>query len=348
MKKGFLYKLLISFTGLVIVFLFFTLFRTYRRIYYPNVITRKSTDEYIYIRTGASFEEVMDSLYKNNYIIDKGSFEWLAEKKNYKHNIHPGRYRIRNNMSNNDLINLLRSGKQEPVKVIINKTRSIEELAGKISRKIEADSLSLVKAFRNNDLLELLGFNSQTVAAMIIPNTYKFFWNTSAEQFVRRMHKEYLVFWNKERLEKAQQIGFTPLEVTILASIVSEETMKPSEDPVVAGVYINRLKKGMKLQADPTVKYAIGDFSLKRIFQKHLQYDSPYNTYLYKGLPPSPICIPEPSTIDAVLNYQKHDYLYFCAKDDLSGYHVFAKTLKQHNKNARAYQQALNRQQAAK
>jgi UPF0755 protein len=344
MKKDFFYKLLIAFLVLIFLITCLTLFRTYRKIYYPNVVTHGNPSEFIYIPTGASFEEVMDTLCKNNYIIDKGSFEWMAEKKNYKNNISPGRYRIKNNMSNNELINILRSGKQDPVKLTINKTRTMEILAGRLSKKIEADSLSLISAFRDNELLAPYGFNSQTVAAMIIPNTYKFFWNTSAKQFAERMYKEYQIFWTEERKAKAAEINMTPLEVTILASIVTEETARSFEDPIVAGVYINRLNKGMKLQADPTVKFAIGDFSLKRILLKHLEYDSPYNTYVYKGLPPSPICIPEPACIDAVLNYQHHSYLYFCAKDDLSGTHAFAKTLVQHIKNAQAYQRALDKQ----
>ncbi len=344
MNKSFLLKILISFLILVVLITGLTLFKTYRKIYYPNVITHGNPSEYIYIPTGAGFADVMDTLYRNNYIVDKGSFEWLAEKKNYKNHIYPGRYRILNRMNNNELINILRSGKQEPVKIVILKTRTMAQLAGQIGKKLEGDSLSLISLFNDNDYLSQYGFNSQTVAAMIVPNTYKFFWNTTAKQFTDRMFKEYTTFWNDSRKTKAAALNLTPLEVTILASIVAEETSRPSEFGLVAGVYMNRMKKNMKLQADPTVKFAMGDLLLKRILLKHLEYDSPYNTYVYKGLPPGPICIPDPRYIDAVLNYESHNYIYFCAKEDLSGYHVYSKTLVQHMKYAVAYQKMLNKQ----
>ena len=345
MSRSFLIKLLVAFIVLIVLITGFTLFRTYRKIYYPNVVTHGNPSEFIYIPTGSTFEDVMDTLYKNNYIIDKGSFEWMCEKKTYKKNIFPGRYRIRNNMSNNDLINILRSGKQEPVKIVIIKTRKIETLAGRIGRKIEADSLSVITLLNNYELISTYGFNTETVPAMFIPNTYKFFWNTSAQEFLDRMHNEYVKFWNDSRKAKAAALNLTPVEVTILASIVTEESAKPLEYGTIAGVYINRIRKGMKLQADPTVKFAMGDFALKRILLKHLQYDSPYNTYVYAGLPPGPICIPDPVVIDAVLNYTPHTYIYFCAKADMSGYHTFARTLVQHNKNARAYQAAYDKMQ---
>jgi UPF0755 protein len=178
---------------------------------------------------------------------------------------------------------------------------------------------------------------------LFIPNTYEFYWNTSADKFIERMYVEYKHFWSKSRLNKAQKIKLTPEQVIILASIVEEETIKDDEKPTVAGVYLNRLHKNIRLQADPTVRFAVGDFEIKRILNKHLKIDSPYNTYKYAGLPPGPICIPTISSIDAVLNYKKHDYLYFCAKDDFSGYHAFAKTLKQHNINATKYRKALNK-----
>jgi UPF0755 protein len=200
----------------------------------------------------------------------------------------------------------------------------------------------------NKDFLSDYGFSPFTVFSMFIPNTYEFYWNTSAEQFFKRMNKEYEKFWNKNRETKAKEIGLTKFKVVILASIVEQETQRVDESPIVAGVYMNRLKKGMRLQADPTVIYAVGDFSIKRLFKRHLDYDSPYNTYLYKGLPPGPISLPSISSVDGVLNYEKHNYIFFCAKEDFSGYHNFASTFSQHSIYARNYQRALNNRRIGK
>ncbi len=245
-------------------------------------------------------------------------------------------------MSNNELINLLRSGKQEPVTLIIRGFRNYNYLAGYVSKKLEVDSVDIVNAFEDELLAKKYGFNVNTFITIVIPNTYQFFWNTSAEDFIDRMAKEYKKFWTTERLQKATSIGLTQSDVSILASIVQMETNKIDEMSLIAGVYINRLKKNMALQADPTVIFAHNDFTIKRVLNKHLEIDSPYNTYKYIGLPPGPICIPYPHSIDAVLNYSKHNFLYFCAKDDMSGYHVFARTLQEHLNNARKYQKKLN------
>jgi len=251
---------------------------------------------------------------------------------------------IDSSMNNNDLINKLRSGHQDPVKVIFNSVRTREDLAGKISDQIEADSVELIEVFYNDSLIISYGLKQETVTCIFLPNTYEFWWNSSAKTFMNKMHKEYKRFWNDKRLRKAEKLNLTKEDVITLASIVDEETLYNNEMPKVAGLYINRLRKRMHLQADPTLKFAVGDFSIKRVLNVHKQIDSPYNTYKRYGLPPGPISIPSISAIDAVLNFEEHNYLYMCAKPDFSGYHNFAKTLSQHNVNARNYQRALNKE----
>ena len=227
--------------------------------------------------------------------------------------------------------------------MVFNNIRTKEQFAGRISNQIETDSLSIINLLNNNSFLEKYELNSQNVMVMFIPNTYELYWNTSAEKLFERMNHEYKKFWNEERTDKAAAVGLTTVEISILASIVQSETNKKDEMARIAGTYINRLNKGMLLQADPTVVYALGDFTIKRLLSKHLEIDSPYNTYKYTGLPPGPITIPDATTIDKVLNYEKHDYLFFCAREDLSGYHAFAKTLAEHSANAKKYQKALDK-----
>jgi UPF0755 protein len=271
------------------------------------------------------------------------SFEWVARRKHYENKVRPGRYRIRNGMSNNELINLLRSGKQEPVRVTFQNIQNGEDLAGKISRQIEADSLSLLELLRDADYLKQYGVDPLNSFVLFIPNTYEFYWNTTADQFIGRMSREKLKFWNDTRKNKCTITGFSVPQVVILASIIEKETAKDKEKPLIAGVYINRLRKGWPLQADPTIIFAWNDYSIKRVQNIHLQINSLYNTYSHKGLPPGPICLPSIASIEAVLNYEKHDFMFFCAKDDLSGYHVFASNLAEHNRNAKKYQAALKK-----
>lgn len=297
--------------------------------------------ELIQIPSGAVYADV--KLLLSDYLIDLESFEWVAEKKNYPNAVKAGRYKIINGMSNNDLINLLRSGNQEVVRLVFNKVRTKDVFSGIIAKQIEADSISILNLLNDAEFLTSLEKNAETAMTLFVPNTYEFFWNTSASQFIKRMAKESSRVWNEKRLKKAEKLNLSPNEVFILASIVEEETIKGDELAKVAGVYINRLNRGMRLQADPTVRFALGDFEIKRILNRHLTIDSPYNTYKVNGLTPGPICLPSLKTIDAVLDYEKHKYLYFCAKADFSGYHAFAKNLIQHNKNAKAYQQALNK-----
>lgn len=241
-----------------------------------------------------------------------------------------------------DVYNHIRHGMQTPVRLTINNARTVEQLAGKIGRQIMADSLDICKAVKDSAVCAKYGYTPQTMIAMFIPNTYEVYWNVTIEQLLDRMQKEYSKFWNEERKNKAKEIGLSPVEVAVLASIVEEETAVNDEKPDVAGLYMNRLKRGMLLQADPTVKFAVGDFTLRRILHKHLEVDSPYNTYRYEGLPPGPIRMASINGLNSVLNYKKHKYIYMCAKEDFSGRHNFATTLSEHNANARRYQRALN------
>lgn len=317
--------------------------RVYRMVFKPNVEIQSKEKVFLYIPSGSGYEDVLKLLKDGDYLKRVDDFEWLAKRKHYDNNVKAGRYLIKNGMNNNELVNMLRAGRQAPVKITFNNLRLKTQLAGKLALNLEIDSLSILNKLNDNGFLEKYGFNRETSRLMFIPNTYEIYWNTSVEELFERMYKEYKRFWNEERQSKASNMGFTPVEIGILASIVQQETNKTDEMSRIAGVYINRIKRGMPLQADPTVVFAMGDFSLKRILKRHLEYDSPYNTYKYEGLPPGPITLPSTTVIDKVLNYEKHDYLYFCAKDDFSGYHSFAKSLEQHNVNAKRYQQALSK-----
>lgn len=293
----------------------------------------------------ATFDQVLDSLRTKGILKSEKAFRWVAEKKAYPGQIKAGRYFFQAGQNTNSMVNMLKAGNQKPVSVIFNRLRFMEELAGKVSRYIAPDSAQLLACLTDSTVMGELGFNSFSFHAMFIPNTYEMYWTTTPELFVRRMKAEYERFWNEERKTKADALGLSPVEVITLASIVQEETIKEEEKPVVAGLYLNRIRKGIPLQADPTIRYALGDFGIKRILTKYLAIDSPYNTYKYGGLPPGPINFPEISSVDAVLNAQSHHYLYMCAREDFSGYHHFARTLSEHNRNAKRYQQALNNQQ---
>lgn len=339
MKKSSIRKYIIL--SAIFIIILIILSNTYKRIYKPNV---NRGSYFLYVPTGSGYKDVLKTLGHDHILVDINSFKWLSEKKNYPNHVYPGRYKLDSLMNNNDIIDKLRSGFQDPVRLVFNSIRTREQLAGKISKQIEADSISLLNLFYSDSIFNKYGFKSETFTCIFLPNTYEFWWNTSAEKFIERMHKEYLRFWNEERKEKAAKLNLSPEEITTLASIVDEETYYNDEMSRVAGVYINRLRKRIHLQADPTLKFALGDFSIKRVLNVHKQIDSPYNTYKRYGLPPGPISIPSISAIDAVLNYESHSYLYFCAKPDFSGYHNFAKTLSQHNINAREYQRALNKE----
>lgn len=315
----------------------------YKRLFLPNISTGKSSSEFIYIPTGSNFNDVVDLLKDRKIIINEKTFRWTAEQMKYSNSVKPGRYRIKSKMNNKELVSLLRSGKQEPVKVVFNTIRTKEDFAERIGSQIEANSGSLLNLLNDADYTGRLGFNPDNILALFIPNTYEFYWNTSADKFIQRMAIEYKKFWTDERIKKAKNNNLTQVQTSILASIVQQESNKEDEKPLIAGVYINRYRKDWKLEADPTLVYALGDFTINRVLNIYKQIDSPYNTYKYKGLPPGPICLPTVKSIDAVLNYSRHNYYYFCAKDDFSGYHSFAENLSQHNVNAKRFQRALDR-----
>lgn len=320
---------------------------TYKEIYNSNVDLGEKEFTFIHIPSEANLENLIEILTKEHIVENIESFKKVAELKSFS-NVKSGRYKIQNHMSNNALIGMLRLGDQSPVNITFNNVRTLPQLAGKISRNIEIDSLQLVKYLLSEATQKKYGFKSATFISMFIANTYQVFWDVKMEDLVQRMATEYKQFWNKDRRAKAKKIGLSQSEVSTLASIVQLESLKKDEQADIAGVYMNRLRIGMPLQADPSVIFAVGDFSIKRVLRKHLEFDSPYNTYQRKGLPPGPIYLASPHTIDAVLNYKKHNYIYFCAKEDFSGYHSFASNYQQHMDNARRYQQALNKRKIYK
>ena len=314
----------------------------YRTVMSPNVTTPEGKEAVIYIPTGSDYEAVKNILSQGNFLANEKSFNWVAQRKDLPNNVHPGRYVLKNGMSNNQLVNMLRGGLQTPVNVTFNNIRDVDQLAGRIAKQIEADSASISQLLHNQEYIGEHGFNNNTIPALFLPDTYQFYWNTNAEGFVTRMLQEYSKFWTDERKEQAKNLGLSPIQVSTLASIVNKETNMSDEMPRVAGVYLNRLKSNWLLQADPTLIFALNDYSIKRVLNVHKEVESPYNTYKYIGLPPGPICIPSIAAVKAVLNAEQHHYYYFCAKEDFSGYHNFAKTLAEHNRNAAKYQQALN------
>jgi len=297
----------------------------------------------LYIPTGAVFQQVVDSLKHHEYLKDLASFQWVAALKKYPENIRPGAYKLKEGWSNNKVIDLLRSGVQSPVKVTFNNIRFRTDLAARLAFYLEPDSAAFLSALNNDKIASDLGFTHESFPMLIIPNTYEIYWNTSPAKFIERMKWEYDHFWNELRKKKATDLELTPLQIVTIASILQEETNKNDEKSRMAGVYINRVKKGWLLQADPTIKYAMGNFQIKRVLTEYLTVDSPYNTYKYAGLPPGPINFPDIASVDAVLNAEHHDYMYFCAKEDFSGYHNFARSLAEHNRNAARYQNALNK-----
>ena len=315
----------------------------YQKIYRPNVPESIS----IFIPTDTDFEGLTKII--TPYVDDVSSFIWVAEKKNYPNKIRAGKFRITEGMNNETLVDHLRGGKQETVTLTFNNQDSFEKLAGRVASQIEADSIALVNFFLDVDFMSKSGFNSQTAIAMYIPNSYDFYWNTDAEKFRDKMLTEYRKFWTKERIDKAKKQDLTPLQAATLASIVQKETAVISERKTVAGLYLNRLHDFWPLQADPTIIFALKqkygqDKEYKRVLNKDLNVDSPYNTYANFGLPPGPIGMPDISSIEAVLQPEKHGYYYMCASVEKIGFHKFAKSLSQHNINAAAYQRWVSQQ----
>tara|TARA_R110000868_G_scaffold99170_2_gene273031 strand:- start:863 stop:1903 length:1041 start_codon:yes stop_codon:yes gene_type:complete len=301
---------------------------------------------YVHIPTNATYTDVKKIL--TDYVVNIDRLEMVASKMSYPENVKSGRFLFTKGMNSYELVKSLRSN--VPVKLAFNNQERVENLAGRVGSQIEADSLSLLTSFKDSIFLKENGFNEDNVLAMFIPNTYETYWNTSAEKFRDKMIKEYRNFWNKERVAKAEKQGLTPIEATILASIVHKESVKKDERPRIAGVYLNRLRLGMPLQADPTVIFAIkkkdNDFNqvIKRVFFKDLTMSSLYNTYVNVGLPPGPIAMPDITALEAVLDPEKNDFIYFCASVERFGYHEFAATLPEHNKNAKKYSDWINSQ----
>ena len=335
MKK----TILLILTGLLLITAVFAI-NYYRTFYKPNTV---ANDAEIYVYEGGSYEAFLDSLFSHGIVKDRKSFRTASDKLGLAPVLKAGHYVISEGLTNKELIRIFANGWQTPIKLQVKGyIRTPENMASYLGKRLEADSTAFMAALNDTGLMKSLGFKKETYLSVFIPDTYEVWWTISPEDLVKRMKKEYDAFWNESRTAKAEQIGLTRDQVMTLASIVIEETKYEPEMPTVAGVYINRLKKGMLLQADPTVLYALNEEGVTRVLNKHLQIDSPYNTYLYPGLPPGPITIAPKSAIDAVLNYQHHNYLYFCAKDTFDGQHNFAVTYSDHLKNARAYQRALS------
>lgn len=303
--------------------------------------SRSEGHVYLYLHEGDSRQDVISRLETTAQPRRLWAFRLAAAVMCYNH-VLPGRYEAGKGVTTLTLLRHLRGGHQDAVMLTIPPVRTVEDLAGRLSRVLEPDSVALLHAFRDTVILKGVGCDTANVISIFIPNTYAVYWNITPQQLLERMHKESEHFWTPERRSLAAAIGLQPQEVMTLASIVEQETANDAERPMIAGMYLNRLKAGMKLQADPTVKFALGDFSLRRILQVHLTVDSPYNTYHYEGLPPGPICVPSLAAIEAVLHYARHDYLYMCAKEDFSGTHRFAVTYEEHLQNARRYAAALN------
>lgn len=314
-------------------------FKAYQGFIGPSV---SGEQEYLYVKTGSTYADVLNTLKEQKIVNDVWLFDYVAKAMKYPDLVKPGRYKLTEGMSNRQLIGNLRGGYQDAVKFRFQNIRLKEHFAGILGKDFEADSLAFSTVLNDASLAESYGFTADDFFCMFIPNTYEIYWNTSPEKIMARFKEEFDKFWNNERKEKATALNLTPQQVSILASIVKGEALHVDEMPAIAGLYLNRLEKGMLLQADPTVIFANNDFTIRRVLNKHLTIDNPYNTYRYKGLPPGPIMLPSIASIDAVLDHQKHDYIYMCAKDDFSGYHNFAKTQAEHLVNARKFQRALD------
>ncbi len=332
-------KIIIAVLIVIVIVGSFIGLQFYNTYFAPNVT---DNEKYLFVRTGSSMEDLLHDVEQKRILSDVGAFEKAALKMELYTRLKPGKYTLKKGMSNRNLINMIKAGNQEPVKLKFQGLRKKENFAGYLSRQLEPDSLTFISYLDSTSVFEKYGFNKENFYTMFIPNTYEMYWNTPAEDFFSRMHDEYNKFWTQARKDKAAALKLTPIQVTVLASIVDGEALYDKEMPTIAGLYLNRLQKGIRLQADPTVIYANGDFTVNRVTGLLLRVESPYNTYKYSGLPPGPIMMPSIAAIDAVLNKQDHDYIYMCAKEDFSGYHNFAKTRAEHEINANKYRAALN------
>ncbi|RZK58155.1 MAG: endolytic transglycosylase MltG [Pedobacter sp.] len=299
--------------------------------------------KHIYVKTGMDYDGFLHNLLEKGVLKNPDAFKQAAEKMNLAKNLKPGRYAVKEGMNNRTLINKLKAGNQDAVKLKFQNIRKKENFAAYLAKNMEADSLSFIKVLDSAALVEKYGFTTENVYTLFIPNTYELYWNVSPTEFFEKMVKQYNKFWTEERKNKAKALNLSPIQVSILASIVDAEALYDKEMPTIAGLYLNRLNKGILLQADPTVIFANDDFTIKRVLNSHLALDSKFNTYRYAGLPPGPIMMPSINAIDAVLNREKNNYIYMCAKEDFSGYHAFAETREQHEINANKYRAAMNK-----
>jgi UPF0755 protein len=310
-------------------------------IYFKPNVSGKET--YLFVKTGSTMDDLYQEIKSKDLLNDVGSFSQAAAKMDLAQHLKPGRYKLSKGLTNRSLINMIKAGNQEPVKLKFHNIRKKEDFAGYLAKNLEADSAAFVKVLDSAALIEKFGFTPDNSYTMFIPNTYEMYWNTPPLEFFERMQKEYVKFWTAERKQKAAALNLSPQQVTVLASIVDGEALYDKEMPIIAGLYLNRLSRGILLQADPTVIFANNDFTVKRVTNALLRVDSKYNTYKYAGLPPGPIMMPSINAIDAVLNHDKNNYIYMCAKEDFSGYHAFAETKAEHEINANKYRAALNK-----
>ena len=317
-----------------------TAYRTYSILTAP--VTQAESFR-LFITPGMTQENIMEAIHLNDPQANTKGLKFWLNHRDYSSNVLSGCYTVNSGATAREVANMLSGGLQTPVRLKINSVRTVEKMASLISSQLMMDSTEVINLLTDQSYLKTVGFTPQTAFCMIIPNTYEVWWNLSPKALMQRLIDERNRFWNDERKSKARGLGMDENEVMTLASIIEEETAKTDELPIVAGLYINRLKRGMPLQADPTVIFALGGERPKRVLNTHLEIDSPYNTYKIQGLPPAPIRFVNITSIDAVLNYTSHNYLYMCAREDFSGYHNFATTLSQHNANAARYRQALNR-----
>lgn len=326
----------------IVILMGLTAFGLFYYTFLNQNIKGKIKDNFLYIPSNSNFEEVVEILGAEGFLNDKESFIRAANLLEYPENIKPGKYKIDEGMDNLSLIRLLKAGRQTPVKLVIRAMHDKESFSGFIGKNLEIDSLEFLEFLNDDEALKKFGLDSESSLIMFLPDTYEFYWNTDIKSFTERLFSYYEKFWDQNKKSKAEKIGLSIDEVSILASIVDKETAKTDEMSRIAGVYLNRLKKGMKLQADPTVIFAIGNKNIRRVLYEHLTYDSPYNTYMYEGLPPGPICLPSKQAINAVLDAEDHQYIFFCAKEDFSGYHNFAEDDITHAANSRKYRKALD------
>lgn len=315
-------------------------FQFYKVYFAPNTTGK---EKYIYVRTGYKFDDLVQELRMKDVLTDLPTFKEASGKMGLSAALKPGRYKLQKGMNNRSIVNMLKAGNQDPVKLKFQNIRKKDLFAGFLAKNLEADSLTFINLLDSAALIEKYGFNKDNSYVMFIPNTYEMYWNITPIEFFERMHSEYDKFWNTSRKQKAAALNLTPIQVSILASIVDAEALYDKEMPIIAGLYLNRLNKGILLQADPTVIFANDDFTVKRVTNSLLQVQSRYNTYKYAGLPPGPIMMPSINAIDAVLNKDNNNYIYMCAKEDFSGYHNFAVTVQEHEKNAKKYREALNK-----